>query len=185
MMVIPSTPATMIRVVDCSLRAIGGNANATSIIIRTGHTTPVVIWTANLAALTQDTLLRASLASGGNHAIGAGFNADLKTGGGVKIIASAAESQRVRLRVHHQLHHRRAMSIVRILKTPDHTWGAAPWVPVGETMDIYNEGLVAYMVDRGEAEVVPEPKVVPKPPEAAVVEPQERAVKPPARARKG
>jgi hypothetical protein len=42
-------------------------------------------------------------------------------------------------------------------------------------------GLAAYMIEHGEAELAPEPTA----PEAAVVAPKERAVKPKPRARKG
>jgi hypothetical protein len=90
--VIPDDPSRMYRVTDCYLIARGANSNCTAAVIKTGHATPVTIWTCNHANLTQNALMRPSIASGGTHAIGAGFNADLTTGGGVKIMPSGTES---------------------------------------------------------------------------------------------
>ena len=55
-----------------------------------------------------------------------------------------------------------------------------PWPPVGDVVEV-PETLAAYMLEHGEAEVVREVRV----PEAAVVIPTERAVKPAAHGRKG
>lgn len=70
---------------------------------------------------------------------------------------------------------------VRLLTTPRHAYGAA-WPAVGDTMEV-PDGLAAYMIERGEAEAVKAEK--PPAPEAAVVAPTERAVKPKPHGRKG
>ena len=89
---VANSPGRTYRVVDCSLRAIGGNSNCTAAVIKTGHGTPVTIWSCNHGNLTENTLFRPSIASGGTHAIGAGFNANLPTGGGIVIKPSGTES---------------------------------------------------------------------------------------------
>ena len=69
--------------------------------------------------------------------------------------------------------------VLRLLKTPHMVWSGHDWPAVGALFGCDNERVAAELIARGEAEVVEIPA-----PEAAVVEPAERAVKPKSRARK-
>lgn len=86
---LPANSGRVYRIVDMTLRAIGGNANATTVTLKTTASSPVTIITYALAALTQNTLVRAGAS---NTTLGAGWNASLGYGGAIQLKTSATES---------------------------------------------------------------------------------------------
>lgn len=67
---------------------------------------------------------------------------------------------------------------VRLLTAPLHYWGSSAWPPVGSVLDV-PRSLGEHMVAHGEAVEEPAPA-----PEAAAIEPSERAVRPAAKTRR-
>lgn len=86
--IVPGDPERAIRVVDATARAIGGNVGtATGVdVTNTAGTTKVASFAR--AGLTDGALVRAGAA---NTTLGAGWNADLAAGQGLKIVKDGGD----------------------------------------------------------------------------------------------